>query len=217
MSLAIFDLDETLIDIDSDHAWGEYIADQGLVDAAAHRAENQRYYEDYKRGELDIFAYSEFACAVLTQHPLDFLLDHRAKFIETVIQPHVLPKAKALVASERDAGRDLIIVTATSEFITRPIADIFGIEPLLAPIPEQINGSYTGKIAGVPSFGSGKVERLNSWMKETGHTLEGSRFYSDSHNDLPLLEVVTEPFAVDPDDKLREVATTRGWPCISLR
>jgi HAD superfamily hydrolase (TIGR01490 family) len=217
VALAIFDLDETLIGTDSDHAWGDYIADQGLVDAGQHRAENLRFYEDYKRGELDIFEYLEFSFHVLTQHPIDVLLTHRRNFIEEIIKPHILPKAQALVSEERDSGKQLIVVTATNEFITRPIADLFGIEPLLAPIPEQIDGVYTGKVFDVPSFGPGKVTRLEAWMTANGQTFEGSRFYSDSHNDLPLLEVVDEPIAVDPDDKLRELATARGWSCISLR
>ena len=217
MALAIFDLDETLIGIDSDHAWGEYVADQGLVEPEFHRAENLRFYEDYKRGELDMNAYFEFACRVLTEHPLDQLLEHRQRFIDDVIAPHLLPKAIDLVEREREAGKQLIIVTATTEFITRPIAEMFNIGPLLAPVPEQRNGQYTGKLAGVASFGQGKVTRLKAWMEETGHDLVGSRFYSDSHNDLPLLELVDEPFAVDPDDKLRDIATQRGWPCISLR
>ena len=217
MALAIFDLDETLIGTDSDHAWGDYIADQGLVDAEQHRAENLRFYEDYKRGELDIFEYLEFSFHVLTQHPIDVLLTHRRNFIEEIIKPHMLPKAQALVSEERDSGKQLIVVTATNEFITRPIADLFGIESLLAPIPEQIDGVYTGKVFDVPSFGPGKVTRLKAWMTANSQTFEGSRFYSDSHNDLPLLEVVDEPIAVDPDDKLRELATARGWSCISLR
>ncbi len=217
MPLAIFDLDETLIGLDSDHAWGDYVADQDLVDKDKHREENQRFYEDYKQGKLDIYAYLEFAFSVLTQHPIELLLEHRAQFIDQVIKPMLLPKAQALVNQERVDGKQLIIVTATSEFITRPIADLFGIDALLAPIPEQIDGQYTGKVSGIPSYGAGKVERLQIWMEETGHSLEDSRFYSDSHNDLPLLELVDEPIAVDPDDKLRAHAQARGWSCISLR
>lgn len=217
MPLAIFDLDETLIGIDSDHAWGEYVAQQGLVNATEHRAENQRFYEDYKQGQLDINAYFEFSCRVLTQHPTAVLLQHRSRFIDEVIKPHVLPKATTLVAKERDAGNHVMIVTATMEFITRPIADLFAIEDLIAPIPEQLNGQYTGRIVGTASFGAGKVERLQEWLKGSQFNLEGSRFYSDSHNDLPLLELVSEPIAVDPDPRLLAVAESRGWNCISLR
>lgn len=217
MALAIFDLDETLIGIDSDHAWGDYIAAQGLVEADSHAAENLRFYEDYKRGELDIQAYLEFSFKVLTQYPLALLLEHRARFIDDIITPKVLDKARQLVKSERDAGKTLIIVTATNEFITRPIADLFEIEHLLAPIPEQSSSGYTGGVSGVPSYGPGKVTRLNEWMLEHGYDLNGSRFYSDSHNDLPLLELVDEPIAVDPDETLAKVAKHKGWQCISLR
>lgn len=218
VTLAIFDLDETLIGIDSDHAWGEYVADQGLVDAETHKAENQKFFDDYKQGQLDINAYFEFSCRVLTMHPVEELQRHRARFIEEIIRPHVLPKAEALVAEERAAGKHVMIVTATMEFVTRPIADIFGIDHLIAPIPERRpDGTYTGAIEGVASYGAGKVTRLQAWLNETGHSLTGSRFYSDSHNDLPLLELVAEPFAVDPDERLEKVATERGWQCISLR
>jgi HAD superfamily hydrolase (TIGR01490 family) len=217
VSLAIFDLDETLISTDSDHAWGEYISSKGLVDPDTYRAQNQRFYEDYKRGELDADAYYAFACEVLSRYPLDELLDHRARFVESVIKPHVLRKALDLVEKERAKGKTLLIVTATMEFITRPIADLFQIETLIAPTPETRDGQYTGNLAGIPSFGPGKVTRLKSWLSETGNTLGNSVFYSDSHNDLPLLEVVDKAIAVDPDDKLREIALDRGWSCISLR
>lgn len=217
MSLTIFDLDETLISIDSDHAWGEYVADQGLVDAETHRRQNQAFYEDYKKGQLDINAYCAFACRVLSLHPMETLLAHRQRFIEQVIAPHILPKAKALVTKERDLGQHVMIVTATMEFVTRPIADLFGISDLIAPIPELKDGAYTGEITGTPSFGEGKVTRLKSWLKDNQYDLKGSRFYSDSHNDLPLLELVDEPIAVNPDPKLEATATERGWACISLR
>ena len=217
MKLAIFDLDETLIAIDSDHAWGDYAADQGLVDGDNHRAENRRFYEDYKRGELDIDAYLAFSSHVLTQHPLKILYEHRAKFIDTVIRPAILPKGRELVEQHRADGHQLVIVTATLEFVTRPIADMLGIEVLIAPIPELLESGYTGKMIGVPSYGPGKVTRLKSWMKEEGFSLEGSTFYSDSHNDIPLLNLVDTPVAVDPDPTLAAVAAEKGWTCISLR
>ncbi len=217
MKLTIFDLDETLISIDSDHAWGEYVADQGLVDPASHRRQNEAFYEDYKRGQLDIHAYCAFACRVLSLHSMDTLFHHRKRFIEQVITPHVLPKAQALVTQEREQGNHVMIVTATMEFVTRPIADLFGIEDLIAPVPELKDGVYTGNITGVPSFGEGKVTRLKSWLKDNHFEPSSSRFYSDSHNDLPLLELVDEPVAVNPDPKLKAIATERGWACISLR
>lgn len=215
--LSIFDLDETLISIDSDHAWGEYVADQGLVDAESHRQKNQEFFDDYKRGQLDINAYCAFACSVLAKHPVDILNQHRQRFIDQVISPHVLPKAKALVEQERNSGRHVMIVTATMEFVTRPIASLFGIQDLIAPIPEFVDGAYTGDIVGVPSYGIGKVTRLKDWLNENQFDLANSRFYSDSHNDLPLLELVDEPIAVNPDPTLEAVAAERGWACISLR
>jgi HAD superfamily hydrolase (TIGR01490 family) len=217
LKLAIFDLDETLIAIDSDHAWGDYAADHGLVDSSKHRAENQRFYADYKRGELDIDAYLAFSSQVLTQHSLETLYEHRARFIDTVIQPAILPKGRELVERHRADGHQLVIVTATLEFVTRPIADMLGIEVLIAPVPELLESGYTGRIVGVPSFAEGKVTRLNAWMAEQGLSLEGSTFYSDSHNDIPLLNLVDFPVAVDPDPTLAAVAADKGWTCISLR
>lgn len=217
MKLAIFDLDETLIGLDSDHAWGDYAAEHGLVNAAEHTVENRRFYEDYKRGELDIDAYLAFSTKVLTQHPLETLLKHRARFIETVISPAILPGARDLIEGHRERGDQLVIVTATLEFVTRPISILLGIDELIAPIPELTDQGYTGKIVGVPSFGAGKVTRLNSWMAEKGFCLQGSTFYSDSHNDLPLLRLVDNPVAVNPDPILARVAEEKGWKCISLR
>lgn len=217
LKLAIFDLDETLIAIDSDHAWGDYAAEQGLIDAENHHQENRRFYQDYKQGRLDIDAYLKFSSYVLTQHPLETLYEQRAQFIKTVIEPMILSKGRELVEQHRAAGDHLIIVTATLEFVTRPIADLLGITDLIAPIPELTPAGYTGKIVGVPSYGPGKVTRLNAWMEEHDLTLTGSTFYSDSHNDLPLLNLVDHPVAVDPDPTLAKVAKERGWTCISLR
>ncbi len=217
MKLAIFDLDETLIGLDSDHAWGDYAVEHGLVDAAEHTAENLRFYEDYKRGELDIDAYLAFSTRVLTLHPLETLFEHRAQFIESVVSPAILPGARELIEGHRSQGDQLIIVTATLEFVTRPISDLLGIEALIAPIPELNDQGYTGKIVGTPSFGPGKVTRLNAWMAENGFNLEGSTFYSDSHNDLPLLLLVDNPVAVNADPTLSRVAKEKGWKCISLR
>ena len=217
MKLAIFDLDETLIAIDSDHAWGDYVAAKGLVDVTNHEQQNRQFYEDYKNGELDIDAYLAFSTHVLTQHSLEALYRERANFIQTVIEPKLLSKGRALVEEHRAAGDQLIIVTATLEFVTRPIADLLGISELLAPIPELTDKGYTGKIVGVPSYGPGKVTRLRTWMEDKPFSLEGSTFYSDSHNDLPLLNLVDHPVAVDPDPTLAKVAAEKGWKCISLR
>ena len=217
MALAIFDLDETLISTDSDHEWGQYVADAGLVDAVVHRQRNDEFYEQYRVGKLDINAYLAFTCSVLTRHPLDLLHQHRAEFVESRIKPKVLPRAIDLVNSHRDQGNYVMVITATIEFITRPIVDLFGIETLLAPIPEFADGRYTGAIAGVPAFGAGKVTRLKSWLKDSDHDLGGSFFYSDSHNDLPLLKQVDNPIAVDPDPILKQEAAKNRWSVVSLR
>lgn len=217
MALVVFDLDETLIGIDSDHAWGEYIVDAKIVDATDHRQKNQQFYEDYKRGELDIDAYMKFSCGVLALHDEAFLLAHRETFVNERIRPYLLPKAAALIQKHRDAGDLIVVVTATIEFVTAPIVAMLGIEHLVAPIPEKVEGKYTGELAGIASFGAGKVTRLKQWLDNNPASMQGSYFYSDSINDLPLLNVVDNPFAVDPDDNLRLLATQKKWPIISLR
>ena len=217
MALALFDLDETLISEDSDHAWGEYIVDNSLVDAASHRQENRRFYEDYKRGQLDIDAYMRFSCRVLATCQNDILDYHRQRFIEEKIIPIVLPKALELIDSHKRKGDILVVVTATIEFITRPIADLLGIENLIAPIPEQIDGCYTGELSGIPSFGVGKVTRLREWIESRDLSLKDSHFYSDSRNDMPLLNLVDNPVVVDPDPEFAKIAQNRKWPIISLR
>jgi len=217
LALVVFDLDETLISGDSDYEWGEYVVDKNLVEAESHRRQNKQFYEDYKRGDLDIEAYLRFTCRVLSIHDREILFRHRASFINERIKPLVLPKAIELVQSHRQKGDILIVVTATMEFITSPIVALFGIDHLIAPVPEVIDGRYTGEISGTASFGKGKVARLNSWLSDAGLSLEGSYFYSDSANDLPLLELVDNPVAVDPDDRLEEFARAKQWPIISLR
>jgi HAD superfamily hydrolase (TIGR01490 family) len=217
LALAIFDLDETLISGDSDHAWGEFMIREGLVDAASHRLKNDAFYAQYKRGELDVDAYLRFACQALTEHSAEYLEGLREAFVEQMIKPLMLDQAFALIDRHRQQGDKLLVITATLEFITQPIVAMLGIEDLIAPIPERVDGRYTGAIAGVPSFGPGKVTRLQSWLKDTHYDLQGSHFYSDSANDLPLLELVEHPVAVDPDPRLRAVAEQRQWPIISLR
>ncbi len=217
MALAIFDLDETLIGIDSDHAWGDFVADHNLVDPAVHRAMNAAFYEDYKAGKLDIDAYYQFSCSVLAKNPIPDLLALRAQFIDERIKPKILGRAIELIESHRGRGDNLLVVTATIEFITAPIVELFGISQLIAPIPEMIDGRYTGNIAGVPSFREGKVTRIREWLESTGESLAGSYCYSDSRNDLPMLELADRPTAVDPDPRLREIAKARKWPIISLR
>lgn len=217
MALAIFDLDNTLIGNDSDYLWGEFLVQKGYVDADEFAAQNAQFYEDYKSGNLDIFAYLRFALAPLSQQDMVTLNDWHKSFMQEYIEPIVLPKALALVEKHRQAGDRLLIITATNSFITRPIGERYGITELLGSDGEIINNRYTGEVAGTPTFQHGKVERLNEWLEQEGESLEGSYFYSDSHNDLPLLEIVDHPVVVDGDDKLISVAEENNWPIMSLR
>jgi len=217
MSLAIFDLDNTLLAGDSDHAWGEFLVAEGLVDGAWYKAENDRFYADYCAGQLDIFAYSEFVFAVLTQHDAATLSTWQARFMKGSISAMILPKGRALIEQHRAAGDTLLIITATNSFITRPIAEALGVGNLLATEPEWRDGRYTGKVAGVPCYKEGKITRLQAWLAERGESADGAVFYSDSRNDIPLLEYVSRPVAVDPDAVLRAHAEARAWPVISLR
>ncbi|RMF12985.1 MAG: HAD family hydrolase [Gammaproteobacteria bacterium] len=217
MALAIFDLDNTLIAGDSDHAWGEFLADHGWVDRDTHKARNDAFYQDYLKGELDIFAYLEFALSVLKGRSPSEMQAMRAQFVEERIRPLLLDKARQTVERHRRQGDTLMVITATNRFVTEPIVQLYGIDTLIAPEPEIVEGRYTGKITGVPSYQDGKVVRLNDWLQAHPHDLNEAWFYSDSHNDLPLLETVGHPVAVDPDDTLRRHAEARGWPVISLR
>jgi len=215
--LAIFDLDNTLIVDDSDHLWGEYLAEQGVVDGDHYRRENDRFLHEYKQGTLDIHEFLRFSLRVLAEHEPGELARLRAGFIERKIVPIVAPRAPALLARHREAGDHLMIITATNRFVTEPIARMLDVDTLLATEPAMAGDRYTGEVAGTPCFREGKVERLNDWLAANDTTLEDAAFYSDSHNDLPLLERVTNPTAVDPDPVLRETAESRDWPIITLR
>lgn len=217
MTLALFDLDNTLIAGDSDHAWGEFLVQQGLVDAQSYKQANDKFYDDYLKGQLDMAAYTEFTLKPLSEIPTPELMRQREIFIQEVITPLMLPKALDLLEHHRQQKHKIVIITATNSFITRPIADLLQVEELIAVEPEIQNGRYTGKVAGIPSFREGKVTRLNAWLENTTFNLENSWFYSDSHNDLPLLEQVHNPVAVDPDPELTKHAQRRGWPILSLR
>ena len=217
MALAIFDLDHTLLSGDSDHAWGQYLVDRGLVDPAIHQQRNDHFYEQYKSGTLDIHEYLEFAMRPLTQYDTEQMLAERERFLIERIDPLITQHARDLIEKHRAAGDVLLIITATNGFVTYPIAARLDIEHIIAPHPEVVDGRYTGKTVGIPSFQGGKVTRLNDWIAEHQHSLEGSYFYSDSHNDLPLLRIVDHPVAVDPDDTLKAAAEAAGWPIISLR
>lgn len=217
MALAIFDLDHTLLSGDSDHTWGQYLVDNKIVEPEHHQRQNDYFYEQYKAGCLDIEEYLAFALKPLTEQPLENMLALRETFIEQRIKPLITDKARDLIHKHQQAGDDLLIITATNAFVTRPIATLLGFEELIAPEPELIDGQYTGRITGIPSFQQGKVIRLEMWLAEKQIDLAGAFFYSDSHNDLPLLNIVDNPIAVDADEILTNTAIRNGWPIISLR
>lgn len=217
MTLAIFDLDNTLLGGDSDYLWGTFLVAQGLVDQDYYQRENQRFYDEYRRGTLDIHEFLNFSLRPLAELPLPQLLALRQRFMAEKIEPIILPAGRALIDHHRRQGHRLLIITATNRFVTEPIATALGVTELLATEPEFHDGRYTGRVAGVPAFRDGKVVRLKAWLDANGAHLAGSWFYSDSHNDLPLLEMVSQPVAVDPDDTLRQHAEMKGWPVISLR
>ncbi|WP_163576917.1 histidinol-phosphatase [Halomonas faecis] len=217
MSLAIFDLDNTLLSIDSDHAWGEFLLEQGAVDPQAYREANDRFLADYEAGTLDIHAFLEVALKPLAENSPEQLAAWHQQFMASKIEPHILSKGEELLARHRSRGDTLLIVTATNRFITGPIAERLGVDDLIATEPEAIDGRYTGRVSGTPSYRDGKVTRIREWLANKDMTLDDAWFYSDSHNDQPLLELVEHPVAVDPDPTLREVAEARGWKVISLR
>lgn len=217
MALAIFDLDNTLLGGDSDHAWGEFISSRGLVEAKTYRARNDAFAEAYAAGTLDIEEYLNFALELLGQHHDDQLDAWHAEFMTSSIDPIILPAALDLIDKHRQAGDTPMIITATNRFVTAPIARKLGIDILLATECERADGRYTGRTTDVPCFREGKVARLQRWLEENGESLAGSYFYSDSQNDLPLLRMVDHPVAVDPDDTLHAHALAHAWPVISLR
>ena len=217
LALALFDLDNTLLDGDSDYLWGRFLIEQGLVDAETYERENQRFYDQYKAGTLDIQEFLSFQLRPLAEHPPEQLERWRRQYLATHIEPIILPAGRALIEHHRRQGDRPVVITATNRFITGPIAERLGIEHLLATEPEMHDGRYTGRVAGVPCFQAGKVTRLQQWLAEQSLTLDGAWFYSDSHNDLPLLSRVQHPVAVDPDETLERHARTQGWPVISLR
>jgi HAD superfamily hydrolase (TIGR01490 family) len=217
MALAIFDLDNTLLAGDSDYLWGQFLVERGLVDGDLYARENERFYRDYREGTLDIHAFLRFALRPLREHPRALMEALREDFLRESIEPIMLPAASALIGAHRATGDTLLIVTATNAFVTAPIAAAFGVPNLIATEPEERGGAYTGEVAGTPAFREGKVQRLNDWLAVSGRDLVGSSFYSDSHNDLPLLLRVDGPVAVDPDPLLRAEAEARGWAVLSLR
>ncbi len=217
MRLALFDLDNTLLGGDSDHAWGDYLCARGILDPVEYQNRNDAFYQDYLAGKLDLQAYLNFSLEILATTEMAQLDEWHGDFMRDCVEPIILPKALALLKKHRDAGDKLVIITATNRFITGPIAKRLDVETLLATECELVDGRYTGRSIDVPCFREGKVTRLSRWLEENGLNLEGSYFYSDSMNDLPLLEQVDNPVAVDPDPNLRAEAEKRGWPVISLR
>ncbi|MEN8713085.1 MAG: HAD family hydrolase [Arenicellales bacterium] len=216
MALAIFDLDNTLLRGDSDYLWGMYLIDKGAVDEESHQRENERFYQEYLKGQIDIMAFLRFQLAPLARIPLSELLQMREDYIENFIKPIITEQALELVDKHRQQGDVLLIITATNDFVTRPIADLFGIDDLIATNAELKNNQYTGAVSGTPCFQKGKISRLREWLDETGHDMQGSWFYSDSHNDLPLLQEVDNPVAVNPDPTLAEYAQRAGWKVLTL-
>ena len=220
MRLALFDLDNTLLTGDSDFEWGQFLVERGVVEREAYEAQNRAYYEQYVAGTLDIHEYLGFALRPLADHTPEELERWHAEFMRTRVMAMITPAARALVRRHLQAAELCAIITATNSFVTAPIAREFGIEHLIATEPERRDGRFTGRVAGTPCFRAGKLVRLDQWLAALGRRLgdfEASTCYSDSHNDLPLLERVTRPVAVDPDETLAHEAERRGWERISLR
>ena len=220
MKLALFDLDNTLLSGDSDFEWAQFLIARGVLDREVHEAENLKFYEQYKDGTLDIHAFLDFQLAPLARHPRAELDAWHVQFMAERILPMIGAKARQLVQRHAVEGALMAIVSATNSFVTAPICREFGIPHLVATIPAELGGQFTGKVEGIPSFKEGKIVRVESWLNSLGHdwrSFSSSHFYSDSHNDLPLLRKVSHPVAVDPDDTLRATALAAGWPVISLR
>lgn len=217
MALAIFDLDNTLLGGDSDYLWGEFLVENDYVVSKYHQKMNEVFYQQYLAGTMDMVEFLAFQLKPLADNDIAKLHRWRETYLSQKIAPIMLPAARDLIKKHQHAGDTLLIITATNDFITAPIADQLGIANLIATEAEIIDGQYTGKVAGTPSYQEGKVTRLNEWLADQHISLEGSYFYSDSHNDLPLLKLVDHPVAVDPDDTLRQFAEQQSWKVISLR
>jgi HAD superfamily hydrolase (TIGR01490 family) len=220
MNLALFDLDNTLLACDSDYEWGQFLVERGVLGRDEYQAQNAAFYEQYKSGTLDIHEFLGFALRPLAEHTPEELDRWHAEFMAARIRPAITALARALVRGHLEAGDLCAVVTATNSFVTAPIAREFGVPHLVATDPERIDGRFTGRVAGTPCFREGKIARVEAWLDAQGRRLQDFRqsaFYSDSHNDLPLLERVSRPVAVDPDPALAAEAARRGWPVISLR
>ena len=219
MKLVLFDLDNTLLDGDSDYEWAQFLIDQGVLERASYEHRNQEFFDQYKAGRLDIYAFLDFQLAPLAQFPRAQLDAWHVQFMAQKILPKISAAARRLVDQSVREAQLCAIVTATNSFVTAPIAREFGVAHLVATEPEQISGRFTGKVSGTPCFREGKITRVEQWLAAQGRRWEDfseTRFYSDSHNDLPLLERVTHPVAVRPDHPLRQAALARGWDIIEL-
>ena len=215
--LVLFDLDNTLLTGDSDFEWAQFLIEQGVLDRELYEARNNEFFSQYQAGTLDIHEFLDFQLKPLSRHPRAQLDAWHRQFMDIRIRPMVRAQSRALI--ERHRGDLCAVITATNSFVTAPIAREFGVAHLIATEPEQRGGEFTGRVSGVPCFKEGKVKRLDEWLVAQGRpltTFDESWFYSDSHNDLPLLERVTHPVAAHPDDKLREHAARRKWKVISL-
>ncbi len=219
MKLTLFDLDHTLLPIDSDYAWGQYTVEIGWTDPVEFARKNDAFYAQYQAGTLDVHDYVRFAIDAVRRHGATSSIAAHARFMGDVVRKNLKPEALALVAQHQREGDAVVIVTATNEFVTRPIAEVFGVKELIAVQLERgLNGWFNGEIRGVPSFRGGKVTRIEQWLaaRQLGWADVDSTFYSDSINDLPLLEKVRHPVATNPDDRLRALASTRNWRILDL-
>ena len=215
MNLALFDLDNTLLNGDSDHGWGMYLAEIGVVDAHEQQLKQDMFYQQYLNGTLDIFEFCEYQFEVLHNNSMQQLLKWRADFVEQIIEPMIASGKTDLIEKHQAAGDELVIVTATNDFVTQPIADRLGIPTLIATRAELVDGAYTGKVCGIPCFKEGKIDRVKEWLLSTDQSFEHTTFYSDSYNDLPLMEYADTAIAVTPDDRLRAHAERLHWPVIA--
>lgn len=212
---SLFDLDNTLLNGDSDHAWGVFLADNEVVNSKTFREKNEAYYQDYVNGTLDIYAYHAFSLEPLVQNSRTKMEAMRAQFLQDIIRPMITTAAKELVQEHKDKGHHCIIITATNSFVTRPIADIFQVEHLIATEPEVVDGQFTGRLNGLPCFQEGKITRFEQWLESRGlcrDTIDHIYAYSDSMNDLPLLQMADSPHAVNPDQRLEKHAKEHHWP-----
>ncbi len=217
MTLAIFDLDHTLLDGDSDYMWGEYMVENRIVEEQEYRQRNLVFFEDYQRGALDNDSYLEFSLAPLTRYSIEELHAWRKDYVENWIKPIIASGVGDLLDQHRQQNHELLIISATNLFITEPIAELLQVPTILSTEPEIVDNRYTGRYLGTPTYKEGKVTVLGEWLTSTDHNLDGSFFYSDSINDLALLEQVDNPIVVHPDDELKAIAESRDWKIIDLR